>query len=147
MDSETKVMLRGLGAHWWFSSVNHVPKCRWCPRTRSPNQMKQLSIMCSQLRKLRAGFRKVWRFRPQNTHQLGFLHIEPVAPSLELSTAASHWVVGVTWSYCFSSCWKILGEKDAPSEACVSCDLNLSFHSHVSLNVLWASGTNGDRKC
>ena len=38
------------------------------------------------------------------------------------------------------------GGEDTPSKSSVACDPTLFFHSHVSLNFLWASGPNGDSK-
>lgn len=104
VDSETKAMVRALVHEHVDKSipseenkacVESDAEMQVVSGTRSPDRMKHLSIMCSQLRKPQAGFREVLRFCPQNTSQLGFLFPEPAAPCLEPSRAASYWVVGV----------------------------------------------------
>lgn len=104
VDSETKAMMSTLVHEHIDKSIPSEEKkacvesdaeTQVVSRTRSPDRMKHLSVMCSQLRKPQAGFREVLRFCPQNTSQLGFPLPEPAAPCLEPSRAASYWVVGV----------------------------------------------------
>lgn len=123
-------------------------KCRWCPRTWSPDEWDEASEPhVFTVKKTTWRLQKGVKICPLNTNQLRFLHMEPAAPSLEPSRAASYLVVGVKWSYCFSGCWKILG-KNVPSEAwcCLWFDC-VNFHIYVALKFQRASGTNGGGKC